>query len=288
MKTAALIFSLCLLLLSCTKEVDLNIPVVESRLSLDAKLAVGDSIRILAGTSSSILDEEEPAADNQNLLYLYRDQEVIDTLRPRPYFNYMPNIYTYHSRHLPQAGHEYRVVSERSGYETAFGTDFTPKPPVISDWAVDTLKKRISFTIEDDVTEKDFYMMEVYAESGPGIKSNIYYITSYDPTMIMLYSAGDLEDGGSSGRRGVLSDEYFNGKQKYVEVYYDSTLYHNEEYIFQLSSISKEYYLHERSRSVGRDSDLQIFSDRANLFSNVVNGYGVVICQNPTRRKFVP
>lgn len=284
-----------LLLVSCTKEIDLDLPQQESKISMDGRFSVGDSIQVLVGTSSSILGNGEPSADNLSRVYLYVDGELADTLRPQVFettiyegFSDTLSLYRYHSQFLAEAGREYHIQAEREGIETATAGDFTPSTVELVDWKIDTAARRISFAFEDPAATQDYYLMEIQAENDGDAEPWDFTLTSYDPTVEMLYNTGSFQNAGASGRKAVLTDEFFNGERREMALYYDTALAVGREYVFRFSHITEDHYRYQRSRSAQEAGNSQVFKDPANLYGNVKNGYGAVVGSNTIRRVFTP
>jgi hypothetical protein len=162
-----------------------------------------------------------------------------------------------------------------------------PLQPQVSDFSSDSLLNKVSVMISDPPGETNFYLLEVFNKNtGPlrGLES----LRSSDPEVELLYEDQDIFNGGFGGRKAVLADSEFDGMDKVIEVFYGTSLSRFDTHILRVSSITRDYYLHEKSRSVQYMNEQQFFNEGTNIYSNVSGGYGAFVIANPLDLEFNP
>lgn len=275
-----------LLFASCEKVIDYKIPEEPSKITIDAKIAAGDSLFALISTSVYSMSNEEPILDSNFDVRLYEDGNFIEKLE---YAENQAGYYYagfYRSIYKPSAGHSYKVMVNRNGYEQAFGETRIPEPIKITSASLDTTayEGHIKVTFQDPSGEGDYYKFTLALKNGVSYQGDLFF-TTYDPTMEIFTDQGDFleDDQSKSGYVAFLSDRYFDGQQKTITC--DVSYYGNEqntsEVIITVSHITEDYYKNEKTKAAQSQGD-EIFSEPVQIYSNIINGYGIVAGEAPS------
>lgn len=275
------------MLMGCEKTTEIDLPELEPLLSLDARIYLGDSLVVFPGISASLTGGELPQSREDFSVRLYEDEILIDTLEPRTYQNYSEPVYRYHSSVLPRPGTNYRLECSFKGFPMAVAQQRAPLPPVIINYFPDSVLNKISVSISDPAGESNYYLFEIFNKNA-GPSRGLESIRSTDPDVELLYEDLDIFNGGFGGRKAVLADTEFDGMNRLVEIFYGTALSAFDTHILRVSSITRDYYLYEKSRSVQYMNEQQFFNEGTNIYSNVSEGYGAFVIANPMDLEFNP
>ncbi len=268
------------------KTIEYEIPQEPSKITIDSKIIAGDSVFALVGTTVYSMSNKDPELDFEASLRLYEDGNFLEELTPTTEKGY------YSGRYTTRAGHTYSLEAQRDGYTTAFGSTELKQPVVVNSAEAVTSQNgyRLSVSFNDPPQAGDYYFFTISLPT-PWSADEIIYFSTIDPTVEVFESFNDpFSDEGTSGTRGYLSDQYFNGKEKKLQLnlnnyYFEPTPDSTTEAYFNLYRISEDYYLHKRSVGAYSNSD-GIFGEPVQIYSNVINGYGIVGGASGSRYKF--
>ena len=282
---------MALIAIACEKTIDFEIPHDPPKITIDTRLHTGEFPRAIVGTSVFSLSADTPDLDSLSRVYLYEDNILVDQLLPKRYdqdiFDNRGNskpAYYYEGNYRVQANHNYEVRAQREGYEEARGSAYMYEPVPIAQTFYDSKTGELIVSFVDPPGSGDHYRVSIFPRgSGDGYGYSTFF-GSYDPT-IEFFETDDFEDifdedGLSFGYAGFLTDEFFDGSLKKLNlVYYggyepspDSA--QTGSFDIVIGRVSQSYYLHERSKSAQTIENP--FSEPTPIYGNVENGYGVV------------
>lgn len=279
------LISFCIsILLSCEKEVDINIKtepliVVNSFLNPDSIIKVNiskglnifDTLNVLFVDNANI----ELLTDNQSLGFLKYDKDG----------NYLMNF-------KPVENKKYNLQVTVPGFAKCEASDIIPsKTNIIS---IDTasvyknytnvLECKINFL--DNPETEDYYLLDIKAIAG-------YYIiqhsnneddndTTYFEQSIDFETDDDFVEEKIESDNimyGVIfSDKLINGKLNKITVDIDNNILQIKDknvIKFYLKKISKDYYLYAKSYARYLNYDDELFGEPIQVYSNIKNGFGI-------------
>ncbi|MDO9613996.1 MAG: DUF4249 domain-containing protein [Bacteroidota bacterium] len=210
----------------------------------------------------------------------------------------------------PKTGNTYKIVVTANGKEAEAETTIPNPVEVIS---VDTTTARnewgnmLYFKIKfHDSSEKDYYRIVITNENMvrlTNLKDEIktrYYINRYsgsftsdDPVYKSVYNnfGSDILDMGPDNRYGIFPDDYFQGKDYFIQTWMtgfnndhngyptDNLTYFNHQVysrrIIQVEKLSKEYYNYMKYLNLYDFYHEDPFSEPVPVYSNVKNGAGI-------------
>ncbi len=290
-KSGSIIFRIIWVIIlasSCTKEIHIPIPPIESKPVINCFFTPDSIFTLYVGKPVPIYDDEPRVLDHANV-YLFEEQKCVDTLR------YSEGLYF--SSYVAKAEKSYDVKVQCPGFDTVFAQDMTPSPPekLTGFFRDDVFRNedgdpvsQVNLNIQDDPNENNFYELllkityrdpfdsawhrnvEVgYAENNPDPVLENEGLIPYDPSTILF------------------SDELFNGTRYTLTINYHGPYYVNNGETVNYSyflvvffrAVSKEYYLYKKQlikHLYNQDSD--IFDGMGNpvqMYSNVQGGYGI-------------
>ncbi|MBW8048904.1 MAG: DUF4249 domain-containing protein [Cytophagales bacterium] len=175
----------------------------------------------------------------------------------------------------PSAGQPYSLKVEASGYESIGALDAVPLAiPIISVTLKDSVYvgeldgtyAETTIKFNDPVSADNFYAIEIWQyDSIDGYRYTIS-LSTIDPSVANeQYSS-----------RILFSDIIFDGKTYDLKVYFDSyILTQNRKLYVRLNSISKAYYLYNKSLRLHRQNQGNPFAEPVQVYGNIENGLGI-------------
>ncbi len=276
---------------ACEKLLDYEIPDIEERIVMHGILKPDSAIMIKLSHSTSIknkieYDSDELKLDDKATVKVFENGELFEVLHQES----TPGVFG--GTKTVSYGNDYKIEVSHPDYETATSEARIPKASEII--AIDTVtefinegsdswrEKLFTLKIKDIADQKNYYSISsfvTYQNDIPGYPEN-GYIYSYQPELDARMVKGSV----------VFSDAIFDGKEFDVKVsspfyfYYEGNDVGSEDFnasvTFILSSISEDYYKYLLSSASYRDgdfgSDMRIFSEATQIYTNVNNGLGIV------------
>lgn len=280
MKNGISILIALLGIIGCQKDADYELPYSAPKTAVECRMNAGDTIYALMGSSAYILDADNPPLLSNFKVRLFEDGILIDSLSSIPLKRGNGLNANYKSNTIAKVNKNYtlEIHHPELGYST--GSDLIPS--AISELKVemDENSDLITISFRDHEELEDYYLVEMILIGDDTYAPIIQ--KSNDPSCEMLYKTGDIfnDEGASSGLSSVYRDTYFNGQLKKfsLEFYYNGVHPNSDHQILvRVKHISKDYYLHERSKGRQETSPVLMFSEPVNIYSNVSNAYGAVI-----------
>ncbi len=275
------IFCAFLVLGACTKTLDFPLPEEKPKIVLDAKLIVGDSIKVLAGISAPFWSNATPVLSDSARIYLFENQLLIDTLQPKAVESgglFDSTYFLYTSGKPLNDRALYTIKASVEGFPDVEGSDRVPGKPEPLHLVIDTVEKQISFSLINQSVPA-YYLFDCYLDREN--ERLFLNLSTSDPEMLVQESSGYIYTGASlpEGIRYYLKNE--NSGQRAFNFRYSAQFDLSGEIVFRILQVSSDYYRHEVSKGT-QEADVPLFSDQGNLHSNVKNGYGIVACAHKT------
>jgi len=303
MKKTIIYFSVLALFffgIACEKTIEIDLEDAKIRIVVNAELNPDSTIKVNVTRSRHILDNADIVPLTNAIVKLYEEDVFIG------YLSYVSHGY-YRIDYKPTSGKTYKIEVFHTDFDGVYAYAKVPEPIVIN--SIDTTKSyddygseiyNFSINFSDPAAERNYYMVSM---------RNKYSYQAWDENLIVydtLYvgpdtTIVDIEYGGYywttttdklyfqtddmiveefiyDYNTAVFSDELINGKSYSVTLHVDKySMYSDTNMIYvDLYSISPEYYKYLLSFSRHQNSSGDPFAEPVMVFSNVVDGIGIV------------
>ena len=293
------LFLILIILISCTKEIEIDIPVRKQALVVYSTLLPftfphPKSLNITLQHTGHIFDSTKYVISDAAILY-YENDVLQDTLFCKDStgtYNITTSLSDY-----PVVGNSYSIKILKDGYETATASTIIPSKVVIKDTVVTPIAyfdetgsvfSQVSVTFDDPPKEMNFYELAIsdIAFSYDNPKS-FYELTTYDNIVTSeSYYPSLLRFDIDKPRYLLFSDKKINGKEYTLNVYYtppqseDEHRYITNHYIsIHFRNVTEEYFKYKTSLiqhlNSKKEDVLYGMGEPLNVISNIQNGYGL-------------
>jgi len=317
------IIIICLLLFSCEKVVDLNIPAHTSMLVVNGMLDT-DSVPSVFISSSQGAFSNHPipgcVLDANVLLYednvllgeMILDSNHVDTfmiLEDNWYGGINTEEISYYTYEMnPKAGSTYSIDVSHSDYESVYATTMIPNNIELIDFNIidnatdtSTYNATLNVVFQDNSNLNNYYRIRLFLQTEGGQweedgsdyefiqKSYPLLLYSNDPSL----SQGIPWDGYTfSGRTALFNDNLFNGQEKEISFdmeYKLAGIEYGDSLFLQFTSFSEDAYNYFNSIELNRDQFISPFgTEPVPVFSNVENGIGLFAGGNSMYFRILP
>ncbi len=278
-KVNQLCFLLLVILSSCTKEVDITLPDIESKLVVTSLFTADSLLTVHISKSVNITDTSDLIVENATAT-LYINGTFVEIL------DYDSNGF-YISKSILQKKENYEIKVTAPSFQQVESTAQIPEQVKLI--AVDFKQNAgideegdsfstVSIQFHDSESTQDFYEIQFYEEHlGYEDEKFIYGFGgfSYDP---IIKAEGDQE---YYPDYLLLSDELINGKTVNLDInYFDNSSSDRTLKIYlEFRAVSKDYYLYRKSlirHLANQFPDIwDGTGEPAQLFTNIESGYGI-------------
>lgn len=301
MKVARLVFLFLVMIthLSCTKEVDIEIPYLPSKPVVNCFFNGDSLLKLRLSNSVGLLDSLPPIISNATIT-LYENSLFVDTLAFNNGF--------YISKIVPIEGRRYSIKVKSSSFtddDSIYSSDILPGFAKI---------KSLSFRDSAMIDQKGYPISEATIEIEDNSSSIQYYeiilelsylrfpedtiyekriadycIENFDPVItregLILYKPKAL----------IFSNYLFAGQCYKLKINFQNTFYLDDSYpqykelriIAHLKKISEPYYNYKRQLIIHQNSMNSDYwtgtSEPSTMYSNIEGGYGIFAGYNETR-----
>jgi hypothetical protein len=273
------LIALILSLSACEKEIAFNGNETEPQLTLNGLLTPASAIAIQLTESHFFLSNAAEFKNIQNAtVELWKDDEPIEVI-PETANGY------YTASYRPAIGDKLRITASAPGLNPVeCATEILPAPLIRSVEATpltgESSEYNLHVRLQDPAETTDYYRIDLYfliydEKNGLWYKSATFYSLNdrvFDSTSSPSF-------GERSNVFSIFSDELFNGKEYQLELQV-SDLYPDERKSLnvEIQHITKDYYLHLKSRSTARtDGDGgQLFTEPVQIYGNIRGGLGLL------------
>ncbi len=297
-KITVLIF--VFILLSCTKETEIEIPHTKPKLVAYSTIVPftfpkPKPLGVTLESSSHIFDKSQNKIDDAVVMYFENDilKDTLKYINTLGIYSISNNISDY-----PKEGYKYSIKIYRDGFDTIYAETQIPQRVEVIDTSIIPISyidetgsafSEVSLTFKDPIDEVNFYEVCVsdiafQYDTVSDFKAlstydNIVTSESYYPSLISLDS--------QLPRSLLFSDKSINGEKYTLRFYYtppqredEKGRYVTDHYIsIHLRNVTEDYYKFKTSMLEqsyhNREDMLYGMGEPVNIISNIQNGYGL-------------
>jgi hypothetical protein len=281
---------------SCEKTVTINIPEKAPRLILNSILEKGDTIHLVVGKTRHILSTaimgnlDESYAVKDASAVVFENSIPVDTLV------YYSSSHDYRSvkNTTIRPGINYTYKVSAPGYTNAEAGCTLPSQSVIAEVVrVKNAKTNssgqsmdeVSVKINDPAAEKNFYLVQIFPAWSNNMQYAVYCVNTNDKDVEQIGDDADplATDNCYDGGQLLMSDINFNGKQKLLNLFVESS--ELQEYkdasgnmrhsFVRVLRITEDYFKYLKSYNSYLNATDNPFAEPVNVYSNVKNGLGI-------------
>ena len=152
-----------------------------------------------------------------------------------------------------------------------------------------SLDCNISLSIEDNPLEENYYAIDFFYNANftfSDFFTGNFTDTPYESKIMFEINDSDAIPSYQRNTGYLISDELFNGESKEINVFIDTGIdIHNkdfEEFYIVVKSLSKEYFLYQKTLSEYYLNSNNPFTNQQEVYNNINNGYGIFCGYNST------
>lgn len=291
------IFFFSILLSSCFNEIPYPFDMENREVILTGFNNNNKPLKIQLNYGAMVLDTAQNPINNANV-YLYKNEQIIDTLEFVTEIIDNETVSHYKSTHYPECENNYSIKAITSDGKNVTTQDYIPNEPIVSNVQIfenqftiindignEYNYAKLKFTLTDILPITNFYEIKVLIDFiDIDFQKNIP--CSIDEKYIS--DTEILNDPYLFNTSGLLfSDHFFNQNSKDFELYfrYSQNWFQNHpyKYIVEINNISENYY-HYIKQISNYNPDNEPF----NLFSNIGGGKGVFALFSTKRIEITP
>lgn len=311
MKKLTFIF-LCLFFISCEENLNIDIPIDKSRLSITSNLLADDYFNgqysyVYVSNSISALESDDnfyytdsiPVINNATVS-IYETNGLQENLASYLLeFDY--DCYCYNNPDLsPKQNTTYRLEVEVYGYPDVYAIDKVPAKPSYEITNFELLgyldKKsyngelsQFNLVISDDPNTENYYQLKIFVVNTSKSKVRTCSYSVNDPSFINPLNDTDSE-GNYTGRSAYFTDELFNGTSKSFFIQQFKPEGKFDHFYIELRALSRDLYeFNKTRRAESATSNNPLFvSEPIFLHSNIENGYGIFGGKSESNKAYIP
>ena len=288
-----------LLFISCTKEIEIEIPEQEPNLVIYSTIEPllfphPKSLRVSLQQSAHISDTARYPVNDALILY-YENDSLKDTLKCVDSTGIYP--ITKGLGDYPVQGNSYAIKVLKDGFENVTAKTTIPPKVMIKDTVVTPIAyfdedggvfSEVSVTFADPGNETNFYELAISDIAYSYDKPHTFYrLSTYDKIITSeSYYPSLLRFDLKQPRVLLFNDKEINGKEHTLNVYYippqreSEYRYISHHYIsIHLRNVTEEYYRFKTSmlqHLYNKEEDILYgMGEPLNVISNINNGYGL-------------
>lgn len=301
MKYSGLYFSLILFFLSsCIKKIDYKLKDIPSQLVISGIFTPDSLVKVYVSSAKTLFDTNAIMIDNAEVLF-YQNNGLLDT------FIYMgKGLYMLPNNFYPIEGRTYKIVVNAKGYEQITAQSYIPvlnsnySLKVTYPYKYDQNNESITLfeiTIKDFSIDPNYYEFVLFNKEFTGYSYAHVNMKSDDN---ILKEEGDIPYSPPSI---LISDKHFNEHTTTIrfelfEFGFGEISSPANNIYYSLRSVSESYYKYKKyllrhkynqnSNDYLNDPLHLLFSgEPTNMYSNVTNGYGVVVGYSGTLKQII-
>ncbi len=294
MKNIIIYLLVSLVLFSCEKTIQIDIPDNGRKLVVNSFFGADSVLMVSLTESRYILDNKynfDKIADAE--IRLYEGDKYIESLQ-------MQEDSTYFGNYILKANNIYKIEVNSGEFPQLTAESLLPEKTEILELSAENTKDEegydalgFTLTFKDNPEEDNYYFVEVYQryvdhytdyETG----NDTVYVY-YDQIYLYSFDPNTLDEWGL-GEGLLLNDELFNG-EKYSLKFFGYGGYYAYEYdeygnpventesdvsfYVYLKSVSKEFYLYYKSLAKHFEAQDEFFMEPVQVYNNIENGFGV-------------
>ena len=264
----------------------MDFPMVPSKLVANCEMNEDMTWRLQLSKSLSVLDNAPIKFIDTAIVKVYEEGVLLETLSSAAF----DGVYLGVSK--PKPNLSYRIaVSGIKNYDSIFAEDVLPDKAYIDNIDITIIDSSFfndgyysygfmdvdfMITIEDDANQENFYGIRAYTIDTFYTDFDSSYFDLYR-TYLSLNSSDPIIDDNSDWNQPLFKDNILNGQS--IELVFNSSFYNYEPSIkvyWELMTYSKSAYLYKTSYNNYVNVRNNPFAEPVQVYSNVVNGYGVL------------
>lgn len=261
----------------CLKDISQEIPDTEPRITVNGFFNPRVPFIVSITESASVLDTLGNKYLTDAKAYIYENNLLVDSLTYSALIHYH-----WGTGPVPQPGKTYRLEVQAQGFATVAAQSFLPDTTLLLPVVKDTMFYAASghntywlrITFQDPPAAGDFYHLVVY-------RNRLQHNGTWrlEP---LCFESGDpvfetISQQTCSG--GLFTDNAFNGQQKEILINtrrrLTPGLNDSLQFIVELRHGSDAYYRYNKSLSIYKNNQGDIFAQPGPIIGNVAGGYGI-------------
>lgn len=268
---------------SCEKVIEVDLPEQKTQLILNAVIETHKPVIVSVTESLGILDTAKFSFIKHADIEIFENGSFKEKLVYSEDGNYISK------RTIPKYGNKYKIVASSYEYNEVFAeTDIPANVQIYNVIVKDSIafdsersKASISFTINDP-GGINYYSIGMYL-------LDIQYSNDLEPLRVEIQHPG-FEFFNYNNEEKILFAQTLNAKEYNIEIFLDSkyldlkrpawTGQPHLQLLLNVSTFSPEYTLYRKSVIEQEQSRNNPFAEPAPVYSNVINGNGIVIGKN--------
>ena len=264
---------LLLLLVGCTKIIEIELPNAPDKLVVNCFFSTGDKFVVHISHSQNILNEDSTEIINAEVK-LFANEIYQGSL------TYINDGFYSHDTIIARPGIKYKLVALALGYDQVEAEDTAPTPAILDSVSYDPKTYpdsegnnfyKLGLLLQDNSSKRDYY--EIVLQ---------YYKNADKYSIIRLrgdYEAVLLNEGDEEFYSGIciFSDGLIDGREYRLKLKTSEDLSENKKEL-HLLSISEILYKYRKSwirHSSAQYPDITNPIEPVTLFSNIKGGYGI-------------
>ncbi len=284
---------------SCEKSIKVNLPPFTSKLTINCLTEINNPFYVMVGNTMPITTVvgSTPISFAKVNLYengVFKEQLVYDSVS-----------FSYYSQTLATSGKTYKLKVSAEGYTDVSAEVIAPvETPITNINHILNARKGVDGSMEDELTlqfqdpsvPNDYYLLSIIeGHDTLGNQFGSFCVFSSDPSIET--SANELVDANTclDNKRIFMRDGLFNGKQKELKLYVNSdnllqfpTYYDTTYPVLSLIHVPEACFRYYKSLEVAKNTKDDPFSEPVNVYSNVVNGYGLFAIKSSSSIELKP
>ena len=311
MKKLTFIF-LWLFFISCEENLNIDIPIDKSRLSITSNLLADDYFNgqysyVYVSNSISALESDDnfdytdsiPVINNATVT-IYETNELQEN-HASYLLEFDYDCYCYNNPDLsPKQNTTYRLEVEADGYPDIYAIDKVPAKPSyeITDFELLGYLDKKSYSgelsqfnlvINDDPFTDNYYQLKIFVVNTSNAKVRTCTYSVSDASFLNPLNDTDSE-GNYSGGSAYFTDELFNGTSKsfFIQQFKPQGIF--DHFFIELRALSRDLYeFNKTRREESATSNNPLFvSEPIFLHSNIENGYGIFGGKSESNKAYIP
>jgi hypothetical protein len=266
-------------LFACQKESKLSIPYTGDKIVVNSMIQPDSLIYIRVTSSKQVREYGNLAFPELSAAKVTVTEN--GAALPAPQWKVINGLGYFVSAAPAEKGKQYAIHVDNEGLTSVDAADSTPQQPVIKDANAQQDISRVRFTLQDDGSKVNYYRIRVFnADSNftPIMTDTVKF--RLDPA----YNNSFIDILGNSYYSEVmLSDERINGQETLFVLQTEKQV--TASYmIVEVSALTSGAYKYlQETYSQRLEDKLDFLFDPVSIYTNVINGYGIVAGIYPGR-----
>lgn len=275
-------FILLLIFISCSREIEIDIPEQPTMLVASSVLHDSSKASIRISKLISILDDKDNEYISDVEVILYENAIPFDTLSYNTNGIFVSKFETY-------KGNIYSFKASANGFPTISSRSIIPEKPNVSN-IINTdsaiidkdgyYLSKLQFTINDPASEENYYSIGILSKHET--YSNLIYLKTLNDPIINAEGLSQIEENDNLTNV-YISDKMFNGKSQTFSIYYDD-FSKSDTLVAIISSLSKDLFEFKKKLLLHREyQNGSIFAgylQPVTPYTNIEGGQGVFGSEN--------